>query len=388
MKQSKRLGAVSLTALLALAAPVAAHAADLIVSMNDNHTTLDADGNFVVTNPMKPDNADIIDLSGPTPKIVASFEVPGSIIGPPSAVWVSADDSWAILTSATKADASGKSGLGPNDQVSVVDLTAKPPKITQSLNAGAGATTVVLSPDGKLALIANRTAGTVSAYTVANKRLTPAGTITLAPGSGASGIVFAKDGKSAIVTRQLDNQIALLHIDGTTITVDKRPITTALAPYTADPSPTGSLVAVSNMGRGDGDTDSVSMIDLSQNPPRAVSITGVASGPEPLKFSPDGKFLAVGAEMGTGNATTNWWYHPHGLLQVFRVDGHNLHLVASAETGRWVEGLAWSRNGKLLLLGDARDHKISVYAFNGQKLTAKPDLIPTGMPVAFGTPWR
>ncbi len=56
--------------------------------------------------------------------------------------------------------------------MSVIDLTSKPPKITQSLTSGLGATTVRVSPDGKLALIANRTEGTVSVFSVADKQLT------------------------------------------------------------------------------------------------------------------------------------------------------------------------------------------------------------------------
>jgi hypothetical protein len=48
-------------------------------------------------------------------------------------------------------------------------------------------------------------------------------------------------------------------------------------------------VAVSNVGRGNGDTDSVSLIDLAAKPFRAVFTVGVPSGPKPLKFLPDSK---------------------------------------------------------------------------------------------------
>lgn len=364
-----------------------AHAADLIVSMNDNHTVLDADGNQVAANPMRPDSADIIDVSQSPPRIVATFDVPGSVVGPPFAVWVSPDGSWAILTSATKADPVAKFGIAPDDRVSVADLTANPPRVTQTVTAGSGATTVRVSPDGTLALVANRTAGTVSVFTVANRQLTPAGTVDLGKGSGASGLVFSADGKTALVSRQFDHQVSLLHIAGTSVTVDPRPITTALAPYTMDQTPDGALVAVSNMGRGDGDLDSVSMIDMTQSPPRAVSIAGVVSGPEPMRFSPDGKFLAVGAEDGTPLKAGARFYHEHGMLQVFAVEGQSLRLVAKGEVGRWVEGIAWSRDGTTLLVQNDRDRTISVFGFDGQTLTPKPDLIPSGGPVSFGEPW-
>lgn len=374
----------------AVASLLGAHqgrAADLIVSMNDNHTVLDADANQVAANPMRPDTADIIDVGQSPPRIVQTFDVPGSVVGPPFAVWVAPDVSWAIFTSATKADPAGKSGIAPDDRVSVVDLSSTPPHVVQTLTAGAGATTVRLSPDGTLALIANRTEGSVSAFAVKDKRLTPAGKTEFGKQSGPSGIAFSKDGKTALVSRQFDHQVTVLHIDGAAITIDPVPVTTALGPYTMDVNGDQTLAAVGNMGRGNGDIDSVSLIDLTRSPPVAVSITGVASGPEPLKFSPDGRFLAVGAELGTPLATSNRLYHDHGLLQVFAVEGHTLTQVATGPVGRWVEGIAWSRDGKIILVQNDRDRTISVFNFDGHALTAMPDLVPTGGPVSFGVPW-
>ena len=364
-----------------------AGAADIILSMNDNHTVLDEQANQVAANPMRPDTVDLIDLGQSPPRIVGTVEAPGSVVGPPFAVWMAADGSWAILTAATKADPAGKAGISPDDRVSVLDLASTPPRITQTLQAGAGATTVRVSPDGTLALVCNRTEGTVSVFTVTGKQLTPAGKVDLGKQSGASGVVFLKDGKTALVSRQFDHQVSVLHIDGTNVTVDKRPITTGVGPYTMDINADMTLAAVSNMGRSDGDADSVSLIDLTLSPPRVVTSAAVASGPEPMKFSPDGKFLAVGAEMGTPLAVGAPFYHDHGIVQVFAVADRTLSLVATGRIGRWTEGIAWSRDGKTLLVQSDRDRVISVFGFDGRTLTAKPDLIPTGGPVSFGVPW-
>ena len=54
------------------------------------------------------------------------------MVGPPTAAWVAPDESWAIVTSATKSDPQAKDGFAPDDRVSVIDLTAKPPKIKQA----------------------------------------------------------------------------------------------------------------------------------------------------------------------------------------------------------------------------------------------------------------
>ena len=372
-------------ASISLASP--ARAADLILSMNDNHTVIDDAANQVAPNPVRPDSVDIIDAAQSPPRIVQTIEVPGSVVGPPFAVWVAPDSSWAIVTAATKAEPGAKFGIAPDDRVSVLDLSSTPAKITQSLTAGAGATVLRVSPDGSLALICNRTEGTVSVFKVDQKHLEPAGKIDLGKQSGPSSVIFLKDGKTALVTRQFDNQVSLLHIDGTAITVDKRPITTGVGPYTMDINADKSLAAVANMGRGNGDSDFVSLIDLTQSPPRTVSGVSVPSGPEPLKFSPDGKFLAIGAQLGTTLAPADPFYHDHGLVNVYAVGDRSLTAIATAPIGRWSEGLAWSRDGKTLFVQNDRDRTISVFGFDGHALQAKPDLIPTGGPVAFGTPW-
>jgi DNA-binding beta-propeller fold protein YncE len=52
---------------------------------------------------------------------------------------------------------------------------------TMTNDAGLGATQVRVSPDGTLALIANRAEGTVSIFTVKDKQLTPAGKLGWIP---------------------------------------------------------------------------------------------------------------------------------------------------------------------------------------------------------------
>src|SRR5579859_6976812 len=171
-RRYKMRNSACLLAATLLAVPVAVRA-EIVLSSNDGHTVQNDQKVLVAPKDPHPDTVSVIDVSRNPPVITATIEAPGSVVGPPTAAWVAPDESWAIVTSATKLDPQGKGGTGPDDRVSVIDLTAKPPKVTQSLNAGAGATTVRVSPDGKLALIANRTEGTVSIYSVANKQLSP-----------------------------------------------------------------------------------------------------------------------------------------------------------------------------------------------------------------------
>jgi len=370
-----------------IALPAAANA-DIVLSSNDGHSVMSEAMTIAAPNPVGPDTITLIEVGRYPPTIKATVEVPGSVVGPPTAAWIAKDASWAIVTSATKADAQAKSGIGPDDRVSVVDLAANPPKIAQSLTAGAGATTVRISPNGSLALIANRTEGTISVYTVKDKRLTPVGKVdTGNKGSLPSGIVFVDD-KTALLTRGGDHQVSVLHIDGTSVTIDPRPVTTGMAPYTMDINAAHTLAAVSNMGRGDGDTDSVGLIDLTSRPFRTVSITGVPSSPEPLRFSPDGKFLAVGGMNGSTKPKTHPFHHDNALLTVYAVEGKSLRRLAEAPVGPWAEAVAWSRDGRTILIQSMQDRSIGVFRWDGHALTpGKPLAIKGAGPESFATPW-
>jgi hypothetical protein len=117
---------------IALLATTLAARADLVLSSNDGHTVMNAQKIMLAPNPVTPDTVSLIDVSRYPPTIKATIEVPGSVVGPPMAAWIAKDESWAIVTSATKADPAAKGGIGPDDRVSVLDLTASPPKIVQS----------------------------------------------------------------------------------------------------------------------------------------------------------------------------------------------------------------------------------------------------------------
>ena len=372
-----------LLAVTALAAP--AHA-DLALSLNDAHTILD-NGAQVAPAEAASDTLSVIDLASSPPTVRATLDVPGSVVGPPMAVAVAKDESFAIVTSATKADPAGPAGISRDNRVSVIDLTAATPQVVQNLQAEEGATTVRIAPDGTLALVANRFAGTVSVFKIDGRRLTPAGTLTIGPKSMPSGIAFTADGKAALVTRNGDHMVQVLDIDGANVTLGARQITTGVAPYTIDVTADGTMAAVGNMGRGDGDLDTVSLIDLTAQPFRTVQTISVGCSPEGLKWSPDGKVLAVGTQEGTTKPASSPFRGERGRLVMYALTDKQLRPVAEAPIGHWSQGIAFSRDGRTVLLQNMVERNIQVFRWDGAKLWAGTPLEIGAGPAAIATAW-
>ena len=386
---------VALTALLGLAR--AAGAADFALSANDNHTTI-INGKPLGTRNALPDTLSVIDLQSSPPRLVSSIDVPFSDIGPPMALAIAADASFALVTSSTRAEAKSADGTAPDDRLSVVDLTVSPPRVAQSLHAGLGASAVRISPDGKVALVANRFEGTISIFRVTGHHLDPVGKFSLDNAkSQPVGIVFSHDGSFILVSRLADHMVSLLHVSGTTLSLDPRPITTGVTPDTIDTNPAGTLAAVSNIGRGDGDVDTVSLIDLQATPPRTIDTIAVPSGPEAVKFSPDGKYLAVNCINGTLKPAHTPFFNTGGVLSLYAVQkpdakglttaGTMLRKVAETGDGGWTQGVAFSRDGRLILVQNMREHEIQVFRWHGGKLVPGVTIAVPGGPAAIATPW-
>jgi len=361
--------------------------ADLAVTANDSHST-NVEG---VVGPAKnppPDTISVIDVAQYPPKVVATVEAPTSVVGAPTSIWIAPDESYLIVTAATKIEPQNPDKIVSDDRVSVVDLTSVPPRVVQQVTAGEGASGVSVSRDGTLALVANRTEGTLSIFTVRSKRLEPAGKLDLGSTKGMpSSIAFLPDGKTALLTRYGDNMTNVLHIEGTKVNVDERPLTTGVSPDTLDINRDGTLAAISNMGRGNGDIDTVSLIDLTRTPFRTVETVSVGHSPEGLKFSPDGKFLAVANVEGSTKPPSSSFYNNHGTLVVFAVEDDSLRRLADAPIGRWSQGVAFSKDGHTILVGSMIDRGLDVFRWDDGKLIAGPKLEIGSGPAAIRTAW-
>lgn len=324
---------------------------------------------FVVENGAAADNVTIIDLKATPPKVIAEIAAPTNVAGPPSTVAISPDESLVLVTAHSKIDPQDPKKLVADNRLTVIDLKAK--KVVATLESGKSPAGVSFNAKGDLALVANRGDGTVSVFTVAGTTVTKAGSVTVGDEkSGPSHVAITPDGKSALVT--LDgsaaNAIAVLDIDGTKVTMQKRLLTAGVRPYGLDISPDGKLAVVAHQGRTDGDIDPISVIDLASKPARVVNTFGVGQTPEGVAFSPNGKFVAVTVMEGSGFTPDSPFYNDAGRVVVYAVNGTNLRPIAAAKIGHWSQGLVWSANGKLILAQNMVEKDVMVFAFDGKSL--------------------
>jgi len=367
-RRRSRLAASALVATsLAGLAGFAAHA-EIVVTANDGKMALE-NGNAVVRKQPLPDTVSVIDLTDGTLKLLGEVAAPASVVGPPPSVAVAPDGSFALVTGAMKIDPADATKAVPDDKLSVIDLKSSPPKVLATLQAGAGAAGVSINRAGTLALVANRSEGTVSVFTINGTTLTPAGKIQLGDAkSGPSHAVFSRDGATALVTRDGDSKISLLTVDGSKVEYAKRDLTAGVRPYDIDL--TGSAAAiVGNVGAGTGDNDTISLIDMTTKPVRVVSTVSVGQTPEAVKMSPDGNHVAVTVMNGSNKPTASPFFNDFGLLKVYRISGTELAPVAEAKIGHWCQGMVWSKDSKHVVAQCMVENELIAFSFDGKSLT-------------------
>ena len=382
MKAQRRIFALVLPVVLVLAA---AANAQLAVTSNDNKVMLDNGTVKVVQNPA-PDTVTVIDLKASPPRVLGEIAAPGSVVGPPFSVALTPDENLALVGSSSKIDPNDPTKTAPDTRISVIDLKASPPAVIATLEAGKSAAGISVNRQGTLALVANRSEGTVSVFSISGKTVTPVGKVTIADEkSGTSHAAFTPDGKMALVTRDGDHKISVLKIDGTNVEYTKRDINAGLRPYGIDVSSRGDFAAVANIGVGQGDADTVSLIDVRTTPPRVVETVSVGQTPEGIKVSPDGRYVAVVVMNGSNKPKESPFYADNGKLVILRAANMRLTKVAEAPIGHWSQGAAFSPDGRTILVGNMVEKDVQVFTFDGRALKEVGRIKVHGGPAAVRT---
>jgi DNA-binding beta-propeller fold protein YncE len=336
----------------------------------DEKLLWDDDGKPILSAPGK-DQVLIVDVADPeSPKIVASLPLKNSVVGPP--VNVAIDPSGTVALAADSIDVL-KEGDAlkqvPDNKVYVIDLSANPPKLAATLTAGKQPSGLSFSPDGKMALIANRGDNSISVLSVEGSDVKIRDTVAM-PDSVAH-VTFTPDGKRALVARFPAHKISVLDIAGDKVTYSKIDLPTGQWPYNVAVAPGGKIALTSDnggAGSSDGSVDTTSVIDLEANPPRIIDRVVVGDGPEGLAISPKGD-LAVSVILRGSNMKNAFFYEKNGSVSVLKIDGKKVTKIKDIEVGGLPEAAMFTPDGKYILVGNYLSQDFSILKVDGTGVT-------------------
>ena len=357
-------GIISSVALLALAMAIqfpSTPLAQVIIAGNDNKALI-VDGKLQI-DPQGVQSVSVIDVGPDGPTLRATVEVPNSIFGPPTNLAVTADDRIALVAEAVMIDPEASPPkFVPSDKLHVIDLEADPPRVIDTLTVGRQPSGMAISPDGSMAIVANRAETSVSVLSIAGKEVRFEGKVET--GDQVTHVAFTPDGRRALINKASTDQVSFLAIDGTEVTLVGPDLAVGDYPYNAEIAPDGRLAIVANTGnngRSDGNIDSITVIDLQHSPPRVIDHLAAGDAPEGIVISPDSRLAVTGNLCGSDAPPDAWFLRSPGCIHVFEISDAGVRHVGEMLAGGVPEALAFSPDGRWLLVANLLDADVSVF---------------------------
>ena len=310
----------------------------------------------------------------------------GAAAPPESVLFMAATKNSFLAPSTVAASADGDKlyvGCEATAAVLVFDTVAK--KV-------AGLVTVAPSPSG-MALSADGTrlyvtcAGPVSTVCIVD---TAKGKVTgrLAAGYQVQSPVLSPDGRALYVCNRFNNDVSVFDL---ATLKELRRIAVPREPFSAAVTPDGKLLLVANhihAGRSDGDVvaSSVSVIDLAAGKVlKEIALPNGSTLLRDIRVSPDGRYAVVAHILARFHLPTTQiergWINTNAgsLIDLVELKLLNTVLFDNIDSGAatpWA--VAWSRDGRKLLVTHAGTHELSVVDFPAllaklAKVPAAPD---------------
>ena len=344
---------------------------ELMIVGNDEKVSWDAAGKLVLMPPGK-DTVSVIDIGTDplAPKILANLPLMNSIFGPPTNLAITPDESLALVANSMEWVKDGEAWKPvPDNKLYVIDLTANPPALIDTVAVGKQPSGMSINRAGNLALIANRTDNSISVLRIAGKKVTLIDTVTI--GEQVAHVEFTPDGKRAIAAKFPNHKVALLEVAGEKVTYAKQDIPVGLWPYNLDITPDGKLAISAdngNSGAADGHLDTVTVIDLEATPARVIDKVVVGDGPEGFAISPTGKLAVALLLKGTNSAQSAWFYNRNATVVALKIDGKKVTRTNEVEVRGLPEGVVFSNDGRYIYVGNFMDSDISILRVDGDQI--------------------
>ena len=367
--------AIILSCALA-ASPAFAATTDILIGP-DQKITYDANGQ--VNGAPGNDAVLVMDISDPAkPKIRASLPLMNSLLGPPTNLQITPDGKTGLVANSVVMNQDGTAWkVAPDNKLFVIDLTANPPKLADTLTVGKQPSGLAINHAGDLALIANRAGKSVSVLSISNGSVKFLGDVPM--DNEAAAVVIAPDGKRAFVCLNLVNKIGVLAIDGQKVTYDKTlDIPSAFNPYNIDITPDGKYLIASNTGAQQNNGDAEVVIDPTGPHPHVIGMMSPGNGPEGFAIAPNGKTVAAPLLLGSGAKPSDWFKTKGGELALMAINEDGVPVVTGrAPLGALPEGIAYSPNSDYIYVGNYTDKTLQVFRISN----GKPEQVGETMPL-------
>ena len=376
-------------AWLLLATPgVQAGPNDLLVGL-DEKATFEAEGQR--NGPPGRDAVLVVDASDPAhPRIRASLPLTNSILGPPTNLAITPDGRLGLVANSVIVRQDGANWLTvPDNKLYVLDLTAEPPRLLDTLTVGSQPSGVAISRRGDLALVTNRVGESVSVLSIQGNAVSVVVEVPMRDAVVA--VAITPDGTRAFVCKNAANRIAMLSIDGRHVTYDRTlDIPTAFNPYNVAVTPDGRYAIVANNGLNNGNVDTLAVIGAGAPHPHVINYLAVGAGPEGLAISPDGRWAVVPLLLGSTAKRSAWFYTRQGEVALVAIgEGGQLRKVNTLPAGAIPEGVAFAPDGSHVYVGNFADRNLQVFRLADGNLVDTGVKLPLpGQPASIGGPAR
>jgi len=295
------------------------------------------------------DTAVFFEFSGATAKKLGQVNVPTHFQGPPSSVAVSADHSLALVSASLRIDPKDSTKFAPDNRVSVIDLSASPLRVVQTLELAASPYSLAINRAGTMAVAVHTRDDSISVLAIAGKQVTIVEKLPVGKDSAPNAAVFSPDGRTVLVTRGGDNKVSAYAVDGNRL--NPKPLRDMIAgvrPFGVSYCGSTGLAVVSNMS-ATGDADTISLLDMTASPPRVIDTATVGPAPEGVACAPDGRHAAAAIQNMSNRPPQNPFYASNSKVVLLKIDGRRLQRVAEAPIGAWSQGVAFLDDSRTLI---------------------------------------
>src|SRR3989442_11563119 len=236
--------------------------------------------------------------------------------------------------------------------LSVIAFRENPPAHIATVEVGKKPSGLAINRAGDLALVTNRADNSISVLAIKGKEVKLIDTVAM--GEMVAAVAIAPDGRRAFAVKFPGHKVAMLEINGQTVTYTKYDMPAGLWPYNIDVTPNGKLALTAdngNSGRSDGHIDTVSVIDLEADPPRVIDRVVVGDAPEGLTISPTGEIAVAMLLSGNDGPKNAWFYNRNGRVAMLKINGKKVTKVGEVEVRGIPAGAVFSPDGKHLYVG-------------------------------------